>query len=132
MIQMHAYYISNATNEIKYAYKELNDDEFENIITKTIFPFDDEDSDNEDPDDDIELENNQFEENENEDSRNFDLFFNVTDTELRQILEIEVTVEVPFSSEQINDDDGVQDFNIESIVNRALERRISNTNEIAE
>jgi len=42
MLQMHAYYVSNASNEIKYAYKELNDDEFENVITKTTFPFEDE------------------------------------------------------------------------------------------
>ena len=42
MLQMHAYYISNITNEIKYAYKDLNDEEFENMVAKTTFPFDNE------------------------------------------------------------------------------------------
>ncbi|CAG8803866.1 2667_t:CDS:1, partial [Dentiscutata erythropus] len=65
--------------------------------------------------------------------KNFDSFFNVTDTELRQVLEIEVTVEVPClsgSSEQIDDSD--QDFDIESILNNALKRNSSNITEIIE
>lgn len=133
---MHAYYISNISNEIKHAYKELNDEEFEDAVTKTTFPFDDEifnENDNELENDD-ELENNQFENNEGENqisnSQNFDLFFNVTDIELRRVLEIEVTVEIPLSTEYT--DSGEQDFNIESIINKSLERRESGINNITE
>ncbi|RHZ44274.1 hypothetical protein Glove_744g3 [Diversispora epigaea] len=80
------------------------------------------------------LENNQFENNEGENqisnSQNFDSFFNVTDIELRRVLEIEVTVEIPLSTEYT--DSGEQDFNIESIINKSLERRESGINNITE
>ncbi|RHZ88105.1 hypothetical protein Glove_26g273 [Diversispora epigaea] len=62
-------------------------------------------------------------ENQISNSQNFDSFFNVTDIELRQVLEIEVTVEIPLSTEYT--DSGEQDFNIESIINKSLERRES-------
>ena len=129
MLQMHAYYVSNASNEIKYAYKELNDDEFENVITKTTFPFEDEIFD----DDELEFEEEEQERIHLVEPRNFDTFFNVTDIELRQALEIEVTVEIPClssSPEQI--DDGNQDFDIESVLNNALRGGSSNVNEITE
>ncbi|RHZ87287.1 hypothetical protein Glove_37g180 [Diversispora epigaea] len=78
--------------------------------------------------------NNQFENNEGENqisnSQNFDSFFNVTDIELRRVLEIEVTVEIPLSTEYT--DSGEQDFNIESIINKSLERRESGINNITE
>ncbi|CAG8750140.1 8932_t:CDS:2, partial [Dentiscutata erythropus] len=145
MLQMHAYYVSNISNEIKHAYKELSDEGFEDAVTKTTFPFDDEIFDENDDElennqfenddelennqfeNDDELENNQFENNEGENqisnSQNFDSFFNVTDIELRRVLEIEVTVEIPLSTEYT--DSGEQDFNIESIINKSLERRES-------
>ncbi|RHZ83936.1 hypothetical protein Glove_86g228 [Diversispora epigaea] len=76
---------------------------------------------------DDELENNQFENNEGENqisnSQNFDSFFNITDIELRRVLEVEVTVEISLSTEYT--DSGEQDFNIESIINKSLERRES-------
>lgn len=138
---MHAYYVSNISNEIKYAYKELSDEEFEDAVTKTTFPFDDEIfeddgifENNEIFENDDELENDQFENNEDENqisnSQNFDSFFNVTDIELQRVLEVEVTVEIPLSTEYT--DSGEQDFNIESIINKSLERRISGINEITE
>jgi anionic cell wall polymer biosynthesis LytR-Cps2A-Psr (LCP) family protein len=141
MLQMHAYYVSNISNEIKHAYKELSDEKFEDAVTKTTFPFDDEifdENDDELENDQFEngdeLENNQFENNEGENqisnSQNFDSFFNVTDIELRQILEVEVTVEIPLSTEYT--DSGEQDFNIESIINKSLERRESGINNITE
>jgi hypothetical protein len=141
MLQMHAYYVSNISNEIKHAYKELSDEGFEDAVTKTTFPFDDEIFDENDDElennqfeNDDELENNQFENNEGENqisnSQNFDSFFNVTDIELRRVLEIEVTVEIPLSTEYT--DSGEQDFNIESIINKSLERRESGINNITE
>ncbi|RHZ49268.1 hypothetical protein Glove_526g54 [Diversispora epigaea] len=130
MLQMHAYYVSNISNEIKHAYKELSDEGFEDAVTKTTFPFDDKIFD----ENDDELENNQFENNEGENqisnSQNFDSFFNVTDIELRRVLEIEVTVEIPLSTEYT--DSSEQDFNIESIINKSLERRESGINNITE
>ncbi|RHZ57047.1 hypothetical protein Glove_395g92 [Diversispora epigaea] len=130
MLQIHAYYVSNISNEIKYAYKELSNEGFEDAVTKTTFPFDDEIFD----ENDDELENNQFENNEGENqisnSQNFDSFFNITDIELRRVLEIEVTVEIPLSTEYT--DSGEQDFNIESIINKSLERRESGINNITE
>ena len=130
MLQMHAYYVSNISNEIKHAYKELSDKGFEDAVTKTTFPFDDEIFD----ENDDELENNQFEDNEGENqisnSQNFDSFFNVTDIEFRRVFEIEVTVEIPLSTEYT--DSGEQDFNIESIINKSLERRESGINNITE
>ncbi|RHZ49095.1 hypothetical protein Glove_530g5 [Diversispora epigaea] len=69
-------------------------------------------------------------ENQISNSQNFDSFFNVTDIELRQVLEIEVTVEIPLSTEYTNS--GEQDFNIESIINKSLERRKSSINNITE
>ncbi|RHZ52882.1 hypothetical protein Glove_456g10 [Diversispora epigaea] len=141
MLQIHAYYISNISNEIKHAYKKLSDEGFEDAVTKTTFPFDDEIFDENDDElennqfeNDDELENNQFENNEGENqisnSQNFDSFFNVTDIELRRVLEIEVTVEIPLSTEYT--DSGEQDFNIESIINKLLERRESGINNITE
>ncbi|RHZ44921.1 hypothetical protein Glove_707g53 [Diversispora epigaea] len=59
---------------------------------------------------DDELENNQFENNE--------------------VLEVKVTVEIPLSTEYI--DSGEQDFNIESIINKLLERHESGINNITE
>ncbi|RHZ69356.1 hypothetical protein Glove_284g133 [Diversispora epigaea] len=105
MLQMYAYYVSNISNEIKHAYKELSDEGFEDVVTKTTFLFDneifDENNDelkNNQFENDDELENNQFENNEGENqisnSQNFDSFFNVTDIELRRVFEIEVTVEI--------------------------------------
>ncbi|RHZ81217.1 hypothetical protein Glove_122g161 [Diversispora epigaea] len=149
---MHAYYVSNISNEIKHAYKELSDEGFEDAVTKTTFPFDDEifdenndelennqfenddELENNQFENDDELENNQFENNEGKNqisnSQNFDSFFNVTDIELRRVLEIEVTVEIPLSTEYT--DSGEQDFNIESIINKSLERRESGINNITE
>lgn len=132
---MHAYYVSNISNEIKYAYKELSDEEFEDAVTKTTFPFDDEIFEDDGIfENDDELENDQFENNEDENqisnSQNFDSFFNVTDVELQRVLEVEVTVEIPLSTEYT--DSGEQDFNIESIINKSLERHISGINEITE
>ncbi|RHZ43911.1 hypothetical protein Glove_804g16 [Diversispora epigaea] len=56
ILQMHTYYVSNISNGIKYAYKELSDEGFEDAVTKTIFPFNNEifDKNND------ELENDQF------------------------------------------------------------------------
>ncbi|RHZ48736.1 hypothetical protein Glove_543g99 [Diversispora epigaea] len=141
MLQMHAYYISNISNEIKHAYKELSDERFEDAVTKTTFPFDDEifnenddELENNQFENDNELENNQFENNEGENqisnSQNFDSFFNVTDIELRRVLEIEITVEIPLLTKYT--DSGEQDFNIESIINKSLERHESNINNITE
>jgi hypothetical protein len=127
MLQMHAYYISNITNEIKYAYKDLSDEEFEDMVTKTTFPFEDEifDNDNDDDDND-ELE---FEEEQEQEAihflepQNLDSFFNFTDIELRQALEVEVTVEIPCSSNSLEQiDDGDQNFNIESILDKTLKK----------
>ncbi|RHZ83405.1 hypothetical protein Glove_95g85 [Diversispora epigaea] len=147
MLQMHAYYVSNISNEIKHAYKELNNEEFEDAVTKTTFPFDDkifdennDELENNQFENDNELENNQFENNEGENqisnSQNFDSFFNVidirivTDIELRRVFEIEVTVEISLSTEYT--DSGEQNFNIESIINKLLERRKSGINNITE
>ncbi|RHZ81275.1 hypothetical protein Glove_122g117 [Diversispora epigaea] len=58
MLQMHAYYVSNVSNEIKYAYRKLNDEEFKNVIVKTTFLFE-----NKIAEDDDKLE---FEEEEQE------------------------------------------------------------------
>src|SRR5687767_1798862 len=127
---MHAYYVSNVSNEIKYAYRELNNEEFKNVIAKTTFPFEDKIFEN---DNELEFEEEEQEEIYFLESKNFDSFFNVTDTELRQVLEIEVTVKVTClsgSSEQIDDSD--QDFDIESILNNALKRNPSNITEIIE
>ncbi|RHZ76843.1 hypothetical protein Glove_188g39 [Diversispora epigaea] len=110
MLQMHAYYVSNISNEIKHAYKELSDEGFKDAITKTTFPFDNEIFD----ENDNELENNQFE-NDNELKNN--------QFENNEVLEIEVTVEISLSTEYT--DSGKQDFNIESIINKSLERRES-------
>ncbi|RHZ83676.1 hypothetical protein Glove_88g107 [Diversispora epigaea] len=85
MLQMHAYYVSNISNEIKHAYKELSDEGFEDAVTKTTFPFDDEIFD----ENDDKLENNQFE-NDNELENN--------QFENNEVLEIEVTVEIPLST----------------------------------
>ncbi|RHZ82263.1 hypothetical protein Glove_110g116 [Diversispora epigaea] len=173
MLQMHAYYVSNISNEIKHAIPAAQiqnpnaeipnaeipnpksqitisifcrnpkyyDEGFEDAVTKTTFSFDDEIFDENDDElennqfkNDDELENNQFENNESENqisnSQNFDSFFNVTDIELRRVLEIEVTVEIPLSTEYT--DSGEQDFNIESIINKSLERRESGINNITE
>ncbi|RHZ56854.1 hypothetical protein Glove_396g29 [Diversispora epigaea] len=138
---MYAYYVSNISNEIKHVYKELSDEGFKDAVTKTTFPFDDEIfNENDDKlennqfENDDELENNQFENNEGENqisnSQNFDSFFNITDIELQRVLEIEVTVEIPLSTEYTNS--GEQDFNIESIINKSLERRESGINNITE
>ncbi|RHZ72490.1 hypothetical protein Glove_242g176 [Diversispora epigaea] len=87
---------------------ELSDKRFEDAVTKTTFPFDDEifenknddESENDQFENDNELENNQFENN--------------------KVLEVEVTVEIPLSTEYTDSDE--QDFNIESIINKSLER----------
>ncbi|RHZ63850.1 hypothetical protein Glove_327g59 [Diversispora epigaea] len=118
MLQMHAYYISNISNEIKYTYKELSDEGFKDAVTKTTFPFDDEIFENENDD---ELENNQFENDDELENNQF---------ENNEVLEVEVTVEIPLSIEYT--DSGEQDFNIESIINKSLERRESDINNITE
>ncbi|RHZ72684.1 hypothetical protein Glove_241g32 [Diversispora epigaea] len=141
MLQMHTYYVSNISNEIKHAYKELSDKGFEDAVTKTTFPFDDEIfNENDDKlennqfENDDELKNNQFENNEDENQisnfQNFDSFFNVTDIELQRVLEIEVTVEIPLSTKYTDSDE--QDFNIKSIINKLLERCESSINNITE
>ncbi|RHZ45533.1 hypothetical protein Glove_672g5 [Diversispora epigaea] len=124
MLQMHTYYVSNISNEIKHAYKELSDEGFEDAVTKTTFPFDDEIFD----ENDNELENNQFENDDELENNQF---------ENNEVFEIEVTVEIPLSTEYTDSvtveiplsteytDSGEQDFNIESIINKSLERRES-------
>ncbi|RHZ88363.1 hypothetical protein Glove_23g43 [Diversispora epigaea] len=87
MLQMHAYYISNISNEIKYAYKELSDERFEDAVTKTTFSFDDEIFENKN---DNKLENNQFE-NDNELKNN--------QFENNEVLEVEITIEILLSTE---------------------------------
>ncbi|RHZ53782.1 hypothetical protein Glove_437g52 [Diversispora epigaea] len=109
---MYAYYISNISNEIKHAYKELSDEGFEDAVTKTTFPFDNEIFN----ENDDELENNQFK--------------NDDELENNQFENNEVTVEIPLSTEY--KDSGEQDFNIESIINKSLERRESGINNITE
>lgn len=40
MACMHSYYISNTKDEVKSAYQELNETEFEQVIIQSRLPFD--------------------------------------------------------------------------------------------
>ena len=40
MARMHSYYISNTKDEVKSAYQELNETEFEQVIIQSRLPFD--------------------------------------------------------------------------------------------
>lgn len=133
MARMHSYYVSNSKTEIKYAYQELDEIEFEQTINKTVFPFDDEDGDEDDEDNennekdfDNEDIDNKIATQINENKLPFKNLINLDDPKFRRALEIEVSVIIPSPPEI---DEGNLEFDVQSIVaNRLLARRQLNQN----
>ena len=147
---MHSYYISNTKDEIKSAYQELNETEFERAIIRSRLHFDtlsdeeaDVDSDDDgsvedDNEESVEDDNDNSEESEeqqaaseiNQNCLTFEELIDVDDEELQHVLGIEVSVVIP-SHEII--EHGDPEFDVESIVDNLMSRRSNqNVNEINE
>ena len=127
MARVYSYYIANAKSEIKYAYKDLNNVDFEEAISQTAFPFEDlpenDEFEEEFVDDDLieDYEEQKAAKRIADNTSEFDELVNITDIELRRILEIDVSVVIPAIPESTNHGD--LDFDIDSIVDRAMRRR---------
>ena len=125
---MHSYYISNTKDEVKSAYQELNETEFEQVIIQSRLPFDtltDEEANNdsddsEDDDDDTNTSEEQQVSQVNQNCLSFEELVDVDDQELQHVLGIQVSVVIP-SYEIV--EHGDTDFDIESILDNAMSKR---------
>ena len=138
MACMHSYYVSNTKNEIKSAYQELNETEFEWVVIQSNLHFfgtltDEEvdvDSDGDggsvEKDNDDENEEQQAASEINQNLVTFEELINVDDGELQHVLGIEVSVVIP-PYEII--EHGDPEFDIESIVDNLMTRRSRGSNQ---
>ena len=127
---MHSYYISNTKDEVKSAYQELNETEFEQVIIQSRLPFDtltdeeanndSDDSEEEDDDDDTNTSEEQQVSQVNQNCLSFEELVDVDDQELQHVLGIQVSVVIP-SYEIV--EHGDTDFDIESILDNAMSKR---------
>ena len=138
MARMHSYYISNTKDEVKSAYQELNETEFEQVIIQSRLPFDtltdeeanndsddsEDDDDDEEEEDDDDDDTNTSEEQQvsqvNQNCLSFEELVDVDDQELQHVLGIQVSVVIP-SYEIV--EHGDTDFDIESILENAMSKR---------
>jgi hypothetical protein len=139
---MHSYYISNTKDEIKSAYQELDETEFEQVVIQSRIPFntltdeadDDSDDDIDDDDGSVEDDNDNSDESEeqqaafqiNQNCLTFEELIDVDDEELQHALGIEVSVVIP-SYEII--EHGDPEFDVESIVDNLISRRSKRSNQ---
>ena len=127
---MHSYYISNTKDEVKSAYQELNETEFEQVIIQSRLPFDtltdeeanndSDDSEDDDDDDDTNTSEEQQVSQVNQNCLSFEELVDVDDQELQHVLGIQVSVVIP-SYEIV--EHGDTDFDIESILDNAMSKR---------
>src|SRR6266496_449794 len=94
---MHSFYVANSKTEVKYAYKEFDDENFEEIVKKTIFFFNNNEKDNNNSDDDNDF-NEEDSDEEDSDEEDFNEDFNEEETEKDdevaiQINEIKLSIE---------------------------------------
>ncbi|CAJ0879828.1 5151_t:CDS:2 [Entrophospora sp. SA101] len=87
---MYSYYVSNTKDEIKSAYQELNETEFEQVVIQSNLHFSVEDNDN-----DGESEEQWAASEINQNLVTFEELINVDDEELQHVLGIEVSVVIP-------------------------------------
>jgi len=129
---MHSYYISNTKDEIKSAYQELNETEFEQVAIQSRLHFDtlsDEEADDDSDDDgSVEDDNDNSDESEeqqaaseiNQNCLTFEELIDVDDEERTSTCFREVSVVIT-SYEII--EHGNPEFDVESIVDNLMSRR---------
>lgn len=127
MAKLHTHYITNAQKELKYAYVGIPDNVFQASVQEALSnakardDFDeDEDDDFDDFDDDKDDDDDQEGDlNSNVQNAEIENWININDSELKQLLNIEVNVVIePRPLPIINH--GSSEFDIEATVDKVL------------
>src|SRR3954466_4549321 len=95
MAKLHAYYITNAKEELKYVYQDLQKENFYEKVKKNLSEHLADDDDIIEVEEEFGDENSDISDDKSEDSTNnnddrIDEYLNLTSEELRQLLEVQV------------------------------------------
>ena len=143
---MHSFYVANSKTEVKYAYKEFDDKNFEVIVKKTIFSFNNNEKDNNNSDDNDDFNEEDFNEEDfgeedfneeetekddevaiqiNEIKLSIENLVNLNDPKFLQALEMKVFILIlPHSEIAEVNEHGNPEYDIHSIVKSAILKRV--------
>ena len=115
MAKLHAYYITNAKEELKYVYQGLQKENFYEEVKKNLSEYLADDDDIIEVEEEFEDENSDINDDENEDDTNYndngiDEYLNLASKELRKLLEVQV-VEVHIEKQPVDHGEKVFDIN---------------------
>jgi hypothetical protein len=115
MAKLHAYYITNAKEELKYVYQGLQEEKFYEEVKKNLSEHLADDDDIIEAEEEFGDENSDMSDDENEDGTNnndnrIDEYLNLASEELRRLLEVQV-VEVRIEKQPVDHGEKVFDIN---------------------
>ena len=115
MAKLHAYYITNAKEELKYVYQGLQEENFYEEVKKNLSEHLADDDDIIEVEEEFEDENSDISDDESEDSTNnndngIDEYLNLASKELQQLLEVQV-VKVRIEKQLVDHEEKVFDIN---------------------
>ena|SRR5687768_14825306 len=115
MAKLHAYYITNAKDELKYVYQGLQEEKFYEEVKKNLSEHLADDDDIIEVEEEFGDENSDISDDENEDDTNIndnriDEYLNLASEELRRLLEVQV-VEVHIEKQPVDHGEKVFDIN---------------------
>ena len=116
MAKLHAYYITNAKEELKYVYQGLQKENFYKEVKKNLSEHLADDDDIIEVEEEFEDENSDISDDESEDSTNnnddgINEYLNLASEELQWLLEIQV-VEVHIEKQLVDHEEKVFDINV--------------------
>src|SRR5436305_1695337 len=116
MAKLHAYYITNAKEELKYVYQGLQKENFYEKVKKNLSEHLADDDDIIKVEEEFEDENSDISDNESEDDMNnnvdrIDEYLNLASEELQRLLEVQV-VEVRIEKQLVDHREKVFDINM--------------------
>ena len=116
MAKLHTYYITNAKEELKYVYQDLQEENFYEKIKKNLSEHLADDDEIIEVEEEFRDENSDISDNESEDSMNnnndrIDEYLNLASEELQRLLEVQV-VEVRIEKQPVDYEEKVFDINM--------------------
>ena len=115
MAKLHAYYITNAKEELKYVYQDLQEEKFYEEVQKNLSEHLADDDDIIEIEEEFGDENSDISDDKSEDSTNnnddgIDEYLNLASEELQRFLEVQV-VEVCIEKQLVDHEEKVFDIN---------------------